>query len=147
MDAKERNNMPAIPKKKAKKKKPTMKQLRKRLDRIWYEQIYERDKGLCQYCKREDTLAPHHIFGKKAYPAGRWNKDNGVLLCFGHHFHYAHGKPEEFRRWVIPWLCKRTNTPVSQAEEMYDWLFVQVQKRQAFRACDFESKRKELEEK
>jgi len=69
-----------------------------------------------------------------------------ILLYLGEH-HTAHAKPEEFRRWVIPWLCKRTKTPISQAEEMYDWLFVQVQKRQAFRACDFESKKKELEEK
>lgn len=135
--------MPQAPKKKHK-KKPTMAQMRKRLDRLWFESIYERDKS-CQRCKRGDTLAAHHIFGKKAYPAGRWNTDNGVLLCYGCHIFFAHGRPEEFRRWVIPWMCRRTKTPVSQAEEMYDWLFAHVQEVKQFRACDFEKIKTELE--
>lgn len=146
--------MPAIPKKK--KKKPTLAQMRKRLDRLWFERIYERDKRVCQRCKRGDTLAAHHIFGKKAYPAGRWNLDNGVLLCYGCHIHFAHARPEEFRRWVIPWLVKKLNINIFpksmkdkllQEEQLYDWLFAHVQETHRFRACDFESKRKELEGK
>ena len=142
--------------------------MRKRLDRLWFEAIYKRDKGVCQYCKRGDTLAAHHIFGKKAYPSGRWNLDNGVLLCYAHHIFYAHAKPEEFRRWVIPWLAKRlgyyvkektaglepdiaTRIILLEEEQLYDWLFAHVQEVKRFRACDFEEEKnrleKELEEK
>jgi len=134
-----------VPKPK-KKKKPTLAQMRKKLDRLWFEAIYKRDKGICQYCKRGDTLAAHHIFGKKAYPSGRWNLDNGVLLCYAHHIFYAHAKPEEFRRWVIPWMAKRSwHMSFYNMEEMYDWLFAHVQEVKQFRACHFEEEKNRLE--
>lgn len=165
--------MPAIPKPKKKKKRKkrrstldkkyicprcghdklynkTLADKRKILDHLCSDIVHKRDGEICQKCRDRKNewlgLDPHHIFPKKGYPAGRWMTDNLVLLCKGCH-NLAHNKSEEFRRWVFPWLCKRTSTPISQAEEMCDWLFSHVQGIPQFRACDFESKRKELEEK
>lgn len=128
--------------------------MRKKLDRLWFEQIYERDKGTCQRCKRGDTLAGHHIFGKRTYPATRWNLDNGILLCYACHIFFAHSRPEEFRRFLILWFEQRLRDTGSwiikgycYGPSTYDALFQLAQEHHGFRACDFESKKKELEEK
>lgn len=122
----------------------TMADKRKILDHLCGHIIYKRDGGRCQITQVQRDLQVHHIFGKKAYPAGRWVLDNLILLSKGSH-RVAHDRPEGFRRLVIPWLCKRTNTPVNQAEEIYDWLFAHVQEIKQFRAKDFEEEKSKLE--
>lgn len=121
--------------KKKKVKKPTLAKMRKMLDRIWFETIYLRDKGTCQKCGRKDTLAAHHIFGKKAYPAGRWNLDNGLLLCYADHIYWAHSKPYE-----VELFMKDRNGLF-----WYDDLFKEVKLISQFRSCYFDRIKGELE--
>lgn len=131
--------MVAIPKpsksKKKKNKKPTLAKLRKILDRAWFESVYARDKGVCKKCGRKDTLAAHHIFGKKAYPAGRWNTENGMLLCYADHIFFAHSKPYMFELMVKG----------MKGIEWWDRLHDEVQIKSQFRACDFEAIKLRLE--
>ena len=117
---------PSLEKKK-RVKKPTLAKLRKQLDRLWYLKILERDK-VCKKCGRKDTLAGHHIFGKKVYPAGRWNINNGILLCYAHHMFFAHSDPYRFMFWVKE--CKGI--------EWWDRLHDTVMEKQQFRSSDFE---------
>ena len=105
----------------------------------------QRDHYTCQYCGSKQNLVVHHIFGQKAYPAGKWVVANGVTICVKDHLPIAHRKPEQFRRWVIRDICEREHVPLSMAEDVYDWLFAHVQEVKQFRAKDFEKERTELE--
>ena len=124
--------MATVPKPKRKKvkkeKKPSLAKMRKILDRLWYEVILLRDKGKCQKCGKIETLAGHHIFGKKAYPAGRWLTENGILLCYPCHIFYAHGKPYDFQNYV---------KDIKGRLDWWDDLHEAVMEKLNFRACDF----------
>jgi hypothetical protein len=121
--------------KKKKAKRPTLAKMRKILDRLWFENIYKRDKGCCKRCGRKDTLAGHHIFGKKAYPSGRWLVENGILLCYSCHIHFAHAKPYMFEEFM------------KECKGVIWWfdLHETVQLKSQFRACDFENIKFNLE--
>ena len=123
-----------------KKKFPTTTLADKRaiLDHLWGDAVFKRDKGTCQKCGRKDTLAGHHIFGKKAYPSGRWNLDNGILLCYGHHIHFAHKSPYLFEDWM-----KKNQNGFGSG--MWDWLHSLVIQPSQFRARDFEEIKARLE--
>lgn len=113
---------------------------RKILDHLCKEYVYKRDKGQCQVTGKTEGLAAHHIFGKKAYPGGRWLVNNLILLSPGAH-RWAHDKPEEFRRFIILWFESR----YSRGVLFYDDLFQLVQHIQQFRVCDFDGIKAELE--
>ena len=76
-------------------KKLTMKDL----DKIWSKLIHEKYYNKCAICGATPCQA-HHIFSR-TYRSTRWDLDNGIALCYRHHFHFAHSKFEEFRDWVI----------------------------------------------
>ena len=85
-----------------------VKKIEKELKKEWPLKVRERVTLLhgtlsCERCGSNSYLNAHHIYGKKAYPAGKYRLDNGVLICGGCHF-IAHHKQEEFRIWLIPYL-------------------------------------------
>ena len=54
-------------------------------------------------CKHKPSLNSHHIFSRKN-AATRWDLDNGLCLCVGHHTmstkFSAHGNPIAFTYWL-----------------------------------------------
>lgn len=76
----------------------------KDLDILWAKVIKLRD-GKCQVpgCKK-DNLNAHHIYSRSARSV-RWELDNGISLCAGHHTlkseFSAHRTPVEFTEFLI----------------------------------------------
>lgn len=82
------------------KKKPPVKKLRDKADRLWSLLIRQRD-GVCQRCGRgreEIVLQAAHVISRR-YKAIRWDERNGIALCMGCH-HWGHKQPVEFDWWV-----------------------------------------------
>jgi len=89
---------------KKKKKKSSRKILRKQLDKIWAEIVKDRAGNKCERktCKKTTYLNAHHIFSRSNLSV-RWDLNNGVCLCSGHHTlnnFSAHKAPI----WFIEWL-------------------------------------------
>lgn len=66
--------------------------IKKRLNTLWSKITHEQYGHACSVCGLRYGLAAHHFFGKKAYPAVKWDIDNGVLLCVGCHIMKVHRK-------------------------------------------------------
>lgn len=85
-------------------KKPSIKTLKKKLDKEWSRII--RSEGECEVCGKKDNkcqLHPHHFIGRRNL-ATRWDLDNGWCLCALNHqlgLLSAHQNPEWFRREAI----------------------------------------------
>lgn len=75
----------------------------KKADTEWSLKVKERDGFKCAYCGRIDTLNSHHIFSRR-HEGLRWDIDNGITLCAGHHNFStqfsAHKTPVEFVEWI-----------------------------------------------
>ena len=74
-------------------------QLRLIRDKEWSKAIKDRVGNRCEQCGSSNRLNSHHII-TRANKSTRWNLDNGVCLCSGHHYN-AHIRPEQFRAWLI----------------------------------------------
>ncbi|NMD00601.1 MAG: hypothetical protein GYA62_12905 [Bacteroidales bacterium] len=63
----------------------TKKQIKK-LDELWSFAVKERDGFKCKFpnCKTDKYLNAHHIV-KRQFKSLRWDLDNGITLCSGHH--------------------------------------------------------------
>lgn len=87
--------------KKKKKKKSSRKILRKQLDEIWAEIVKKRAGFVCEYCNKTTYLNSHHIFRKRNL-ATRWDIDNGICLCSGHHTlnNFSAHNSIEFSDWI-----------------------------------------------
>lgn len=74
----------------------------KKLLKRWRELVLERDGHICQVCGLECITQCHHFFGRRSRP-NRWNPDNGIMLCSGHHKmsskFSAHETPSLFVEW------------------------------------------------
>lgn len=81
--------------------KPTKSKLIKEMDTMWSRAVKEKDFYTCLVpgCERAD-IQSHHIFSRKNHST-RWDLDNGVCLCKGHHLFFAHQEYEKFRDLVI----------------------------------------------
>ncbi|MCK4320968.1 hypothetical protein KAX08_00395 [candidate division WOR-3 bacterium] len=91
-----------------KKAKTERRKLRDQLDKLWAEIIKKRADYRCEYrepanrCKKMTYLNTHHIFSRSNLSV-RWDLDNGVCLCSGHHTlnnNSAHKAPAEFIEWI-----------------------------------------------
>jgi hypothetical protein len=72
----------------------------KYLMQLWGLVIHNRDK-VCQWCgKVEGKLDAHHIFGRISRNV-RWDKDNGILLCYYCHNWRLRKDSESFRGIAI----------------------------------------------
>jgi DNA-binding transcriptional regulator YiaG len=74
------------------------------LDTIWSYAIKERDGFKCRYtgCSQTKYLNSHHII-KRQFKALRWDIDNGITLCVGHHTFgkdAAHVDEIGFLKWL-----------------------------------------------
>lgn len=78
-----------------KEKKVTIKEL----DKLWSKKVKEKFDNKCAICGKGSPHA-HHIFSR-GYKSTRWDVENGVALCYYHHFYFAHQKFEEFRDFII----------------------------------------------
>jgi len=67
-----------------KKAKTARKKLRDQLDHYWAVIIKQRAGNKCEHCSKVDYLNSHHIFGRSNL-AVRWDLENGICLCPGHH--------------------------------------------------------------
>ncbi len=83
-----------------KKRKP--KSVEKKLDDAWSKLVKLRDKE-CLYCGKTDYLNAHHIYSRSKRSV-RWDIENGITLCVGHHVFSstfsAHKTPLEFIKWL-----------------------------------------------
>jgi hypothetical protein len=86
------------------KKKVSIKKLQKHLDSLWSEKVKERDGYSCVYCGKKTYLNSHHIYSRTNFST-RWDINNGITLCSGHHTlqsdFSAHKTPTEFVEFLI----------------------------------------------
>ena len=64
--------------------------------------VKERAGYKCEYCGKTEYLNSHHVFSRTNYSV-RWDVNNGVCLCAGHHVlgnFSAHKAPLEFADWL-----------------------------------------------
>lgn len=74
----------------------------KALDIMWSKIIHKKFDNRCAVCGATPCQA-HHIF-TRTYKSTRWDIENGIALCYKHHFFLAHSKFEEFRDFVIGFM-------------------------------------------
>lgn len=89
-------------KKSTKKKNSQSKNLIKELDLLWAKIILKKFNHKCAICGKNDRLQAHHIFSRNKRST-RWDIENGICLCSGHHYQ-AHINHEWFRRKVIEFI-------------------------------------------
>jgi len=87
-----------------KKAKTERRKLRDQLDKLWSEIVKQRAANVCEYkaCSKTTYLNAHHIFSRSNLSV-RWDLDNGICLCSGHHTltnNSAHKSPIEFIEWL-----------------------------------------------
>lgn len=82
---------------KVKKESVSKAYLEKQLDIEWSKYIHGRDK-VCQKCGGTGGLSAHHAFGRR-HMATRWDVNNGTLLCYPHHLHWAHRDCGGYMDW------------------------------------------------
>ena len=76
-----------------------------KLDTAWSLLVKLRAGMKCEIenCKHKPTLNSHHIFSRKNRST-RWDVNNGICLCVGHHTmsskKSAHGNPIWFTYWL-----------------------------------------------
>ncbi len=72
------------------------------IDTVWAEVIKLIAGNKCEYCGKLEHLNSHHIFSRSNLHV-RWDVDNGVCVCVGHHVFgnmSAHKAPIEFIEWL-----------------------------------------------
>ena len=76
-----------------------------KLDKAWSLLVKHKAGWKCKIpnCKHKPTLNSHHIFSRKN-ASTRWDVENGICLCVGHHTmsskQSAHGNPIWFTYWL-----------------------------------------------
>lgn len=71
-------------------------------DLLWANLVKLLANEKCEYCGKDSGLNSHHIFSRSNF-AVRWDTDNGVCLCAGHHIlqnFSAHKAPLDFAEWL-----------------------------------------------
>ena len=91
-------------KKTRKKRRLPHKTIDNKLDKLWSLLVKHRAGFRCEYCgSREKVLNSHHIYSR-SNRSTRWDLENGVCLCVGHHTFStkfsAHKTPTEFTEWL-----------------------------------------------
>ena len=107
-------------------KKPTIRQWKKKCDKLWA--IIVRSIGHCEVCGKTENLNAHHLIGRGNYKY-RYDLDNGLCLCVGHHMFNrdisAHASMESIVG-LLEWL--QDNKP-----EQYRWFMDNKGKRDSIK--------------
>jgi 5-methylcytosine-specific restriction endonuclease McrA len=70
---------------------PTLKGIKKQLDKEWSLAVRNRDANKCVMCGNTDGLQAHHWVVRKARSLNvRWHTDNGATLCYPCHIWKLH---------------------------------------------------------
>jgi len=96
--------------------------------------VKERAGYKCEYCGKTEYLNSHHVFSRTNYSV-RWDVNNGVCLCAGHHVlgnFSAHKAPLEFADWLKG----------ERGEKWYDKLLLKAKK--VVPSMDLEQVKKDL---
>ncbi len=74
-----------------------------KLDDAWSLLVKLRAGMKCEYCGKATRLNSHHIYSRSKRST-RWDVNNGICLCVGHHTFSsgfsAHKTPLEFTDWL-----------------------------------------------
>ena len=87
-------------KKPIKKKLPSIKSLRNKLDKVFNAYIRLRD-GKCILCDSKSKLQCSHYYGKHARPATRWYEYNAHAMCARHHYLHHHGAEPDYSLFMF----------------------------------------------
>jgi len=96
------------------------KKLRAEADRLYFNYLIKKNPN-CEICGKLAQQV-HHFFPKGLYAHLRYNLENGISLCFGHHFaHHHQGNPEIHQTiiekrgqdWYKNLLKEKRKTPAS----------------------------------
>lgn len=117
-------------KKACKKAKTTRRRLRDQLDKLWATIIKQRAGNICEYpdCNKM-YLNSHHIFGKRNM-ATRFDLENGICLCSGHHTlntFSAHQSPA-FEDWIKKHIGKERYRRIeARSYTIKKWTLVELE--------------------
>lgn len=74
-----------------------------KLDEAWSLLVKLKAGNKCEVCGKSSPLNSHHIYSRSNRSV-RWDSNNGVCLCVGHHTFRsdfsAHKTPIEFIEWL-----------------------------------------------
>lgn len=84
--------------------------------KTWRRKVYVRDKFKCVLCNSKSRLNAHHLDGWSWCIPGRYDKNNGVTLCYMCHekFHAIYGKGKNTRGQFEMFLSNRTSKTLNQ---------------------------------
>ena len=74
----------------------------KTLDALCRRAVFERDNHRCRKCGKDKEKAQLHWAHiiTRAAKSTRWYLPNSMVLCYYHHFRWAHEYPLQFSEWV-----------------------------------------------
>ena len=81
------------------------------LDNMWKKKVKDRDKWMCQVCRKKVTgknCHAHHILPKRIRGM-RWDVDNGITLCYQHH-KVGNYSPHMNAIWFFGWMNENKPT-------------------------------------
>ena len=73
-----------------------------KLDQFCRQLVFARDKGQCRVCgKSKPAVQTHwaHVISRSA-KSTRWHLNNSMVLCYYHHFRWAHERPLQYAEFV-----------------------------------------------
>lgn len=72
-------------------------------EKKWKKDVYRRDLWKCQLSGSNYKIRAHHLNGYNWDIENRWNPDNGVTLCLGHHkiFHCLYGSGQNTKEQFL----------------------------------------------
>ena len=119
-----------------KKQQKKKQRLKSKADKLWGIAIIKKWGGIC-YCNTKASL-PHHFYPKGLYGHLRYDLDNGIPLCFGHHFaHHSRGDPQV--HWNIidtrgkPWFNRLKKKALTrpkasfQTQKFYEEIIIKLE--------------------
>lgn len=79
----------------------------------------------CAYCPRTNVQTCH-IFSR-SHKSTRWDMENIIGLCYGHHIYFAHKEPEKFREWLIARMgLKKYKALYKKAYQPKQWTITEL---------------------
>ncbi len=93
----------------------SLKALKRKLTKLCSDLVYERDKKVCQWCKRKiksrQGAHAHHIVAKSiSNPYGHYELLNLVLLCFRCHIFRLKSEVDEYIAFRDAYLAEKDFT-------------------------------------